>query len=172
MNMTRRTDVETLQSRLCADTDRWAAELDGTGSRPTLSIGVQKRAYSHAEGLLKACSRVFVVAGGAEDLVRVVSENKFDDVDRLTLGQCVNLLEMLDKRKLIADRGKALGKADRHLLSRITSVRNGFIHGGTAAGADDSDLADTLRDVRQLGDLRLVMLAVQRESATAESPVS
>jgi hypothetical protein len=125
-----RTEVILLRDQLLSNLNRWEPELaNWRGKRGTLWYGIFDKVCKGVERLLGAATTHFLMDAGdpGHKILTMVSEGK--TVDRLTLGQHLDVLRALDKRQLLAPNRRLLRKVDLKLLERVVGKRNDFEHG-------------------------------------------
>jgi hypothetical protein len=147
-----------LQARAREDIQRWLSEVENGLTRGTLSAGMLRQAFAYAEEMVRRAAKVFVERAGnlGAEALMTASDGKKKSVDKLTFGQCVNLLELLDARNLIVPRRKAISRGDRELLSSLTKARNEFAHGSPSLMADGAVLRQALENVRKLSHFAVI----------------
>jgi hypothetical protein len=147
-----------LQERAREDVHRWMSEAEEGSTRGTLSAGMLRQAFAYAEEMVRCAANVLVERAGhaGMEALAIASDGKKKPVDKLTFGQCVNLLEMLDARNVIVPRRKTISREDRELLSALTRARNEFAHGSAVVAADGALVRRTLENVRKLSYLAII----------------
>jgi hypothetical protein len=154
--------------RTAAATDirRWIEELDRTPPRGTLSVGIFQQACRYAEELLRRAAESHIEGTpdlGAEAL-STVSGGKKKHVAKLTLGECVQLLLILDSKRRLGSKRKVISKSDRTLLDRLSGSRNRFAHGSASARLEREAMGLFLADVLRLSEAAVIEEAVLRET--------
>lgn len=100
------------------------------------------------EALLKACALTTLArtSDGGSAVVEAVSGGK--PVAAMTMGQHVDLVRRLG--------GSLLSSDDRHLLNRLTKLRNDFVHGRLTQEEGPARTVEFLSAARQLCQSGLV----------------
>lgn len=152
-----------LQASARRDIRRWLTEADDDALRGTLSAGMLRQAFAYAEKMVCHAAAIFLDCAGeaGAEVLLAVSGGKKKPVGKLTFGECTQLLDMLDARKLIVPRRKAISRADRALLASVTTARNAFAHGSPSAMADGALIRETLENVCALSHLPVIEQAAQ-----------
>jgi hypothetical protein len=147
-----------LQVSARRDIQRWLAEVGDGTLRGTLSAGILRQAFAYAEDMVRQAAKIFVDAAGAAGAEALVAaaDGKKKPIEKLTFGQCVKLLDMLDARKLIAPRRKAISRVDRELLAALTVARNDFAHASPSGLGDGASMRTTLENVRTLSCMPVI----------------
>lgn len=140
---------------LLSDIDRWEVELAAfRGVRSTLWYGVFTKTCASVELLVAQAAEAMMERAGqtGQELIQAVAEGKA--LDRLTLGQQVDLLRALDKRwRTSTPPRPIMSKAEFQVLGRVVTWRNDFVHGRLALRQDPASserALEFLSDVRKL----------------------
>ncbi len=130
--------VQKQAQSLAKDTQRWINEIQRAGEnvfRGTLWDGIMHKASASVDLLLTPLVCVLKpLAPSFDEASRKVGGGK--PLGRLTFGQKTQLLISLDQdlsrsfQDMDPDRfhGRVLGKPGKHLLERMTKIRNDFTH--------------------------------------------
>jgi hypothetical protein len=157
------TELADLRDKAKRDTDRWLRELRSGQPRNTLSLGMIQESCRYAEELLRKAALVFtrsdekLLISGLEK----VTAGKKRSIDRLTFGECLNLLVFVDGE---LNRKRLISKHDRSFLDKLSRARNTFVHGSPGSYPDESQIAKLLEDVRALCALSIIEAAVSLDA--------
>jgi uncharacterized protein YihD (DUF1040 family) len=120
-------DLAALRRRLLDEADRWTSELDDwSGSRATLWYGIFDKACKRLEELVAEVTDRWVKESGGGGLEIVLKVGQGKPFNRLTLGQLLDVLRQLLKKRLVA---KDVTQSQVDRLERLVSLRNDFEHG-------------------------------------------
>ena len=154
--MTTWSELERRRALLEADLNRWLGELENA-ARETLSQGILSRAAAEFERVIR--DRLEIAAqenpSKAQSVVELVGQGK--PIGKLTLGQCINALLMLDKAKELGTHHATGTPLNATQLRSIVKSRNEVLHGRVASTAKIDVVRrflTTLRDVCQDSLLR------------------
>lgn len=121
--------VATMRDQLLADLDRWEPELvDWLGGRGTLWYGIFDKACKGVDSLISAmtCQALLCAPDPGAAVLLLVGQGK--PVERLTLGQQLDVLRALNKRRLLTA-GRQVPKIDLDRIESLVDKRNDFEHG-------------------------------------------
>src|SRR5579863_213881 len=166
-------NLELIRQELLGCIERWSSEISCKAARPTMACGVLQRCYSLIDEMLAICvDRAVALTGGAgQEACRACGAGK--PLNRLTLGQRVQILISLDcamARAIQCEhptrKQRLLGKAGGHLLQAIARHRNDFAH--DLASLADKEIMRTLELARKFCalDLLLFLSAVPIREST------
>lgn len=148
-------DLPALRRRLLDETDRWTSELDDwRGSRATLWYGIFDKACKRLEELVVEVTDRWVKASGAGGLEIVHKVGQGKPFNRLTLGQLLDVLRRLVKKRLVA---KDVTQSQVDRLERLVSLRNAFEH--RRLDYDEGAIEVTIRFLHDLQALCVSPLA-------------
>jgi hypothetical protein len=112
------------------DGHRWEAELAMYSLTPlTLWAGVYAKAFRSFEVLVASATAHWVSAAQQPGHAVAAEMARGKSLDRLTVGQRVEILRRLCTLGLIANQDHARWQADMDLLGRLVKKRNDFAHG-------------------------------------------
>lgn len=122
--------ISVVMAELLVDLKRWEEELARFSlRRVTLWAGVYAKAFRAFEFLMKAATGYWISAAGESglDVVRDVSRGK--PVDRLTVGQQLEVLRRLSTQSALSAQNRTSWRTDLDVLARLVKRRNEFAHG-------------------------------------------
>lgn len=125
-------------ARFTADAQRWLKELDRFNGRGTTAYyGIMARACEHLDHIITtaAIQALSITGSASTNTVQSICGGK--PIDKLTMGQCVQLLITLKPALSRALDGQSPQKASQRtfpkplvtLLERLSRTRNDFAHG-------------------------------------------
>lgn len=161
--------METLrqfQQRAADDLSRWLVELDGAPTRATLTIGILKQAFGYAEELLRRAAEIYLrdLPDHGAEVLTIVGGGKKKTLLRLTFGECLQLVVLLESRRLLGSKHKVISKGDQALLEGLSSARNRFAHDFPSSLDDPGVIKGFISEVLRLARTSLIQLAVIQES--------
>jgi hypothetical protein len=128
-------NVREVRDALLTSIDRWAPEVISTPPRSTLRCGIAQKCYGQVDRMLELCVSESVIACGQDGQAAVDACAGGKPVDRLTLGERVQVLERLDSSLWQAVNGlltlpgsRVMGPKGIKLLHRLSKDRNRFAH--------------------------------------------
>ena len=128
-------DLKKVRDGLLAAIDRWAPEVVSAPPRSTLRHGIAQKCYGQIDRILAICVAESVTACGKEGQTAMNACAGGKPLNRLTLGERVQVLERLDSFLTQAVDGlvtlsgsRIMGPKGVKLLHRLSSDRNRFAH--------------------------------------------
>jgi len=143
--------IPVVTAQLLVDLKRWEEELARFSlTRVTLWAGVYAKAFKAFEFLMKAATGYWISAAGGsgQDVVRDVSRKP---VDRLTVGQQLEILRRLSMQSTLFAQNCTSWRGDLDVLARLVKRRNEFAHGRLSYDDRDAEAVRALfADLRTL----------------------
>jgi len=165
-------DLKKVRDRLLTDIDRWAPEVISAPPRSTLRCGIAQKCYAQVDRMLEICVVENVLACGHEGKEAVSACAGGKPLDRLTLGERVQVLERLDSCLWRAVDGllplhgsRVIGPKGIRLLHRLSKDRNRFAH--ESADLQPAQVTELLARASELCDsplIRSIIALQQRRS--------
>lgn len=121
--------IRALRDELVRNLDRWSDEFQHGDEDMRLSLigGIIGRASAQYEALMRSCLSHLSNHESGHEVVLVVGKGK--PIDRLTAGECVKVLERLDRDRAIEEHRRLLTRDDVKRLERVSRLRSDVVHG-------------------------------------------
>ena len=151
--------------------DSHLPQLEGADPASTWWYGIMQKCCSYVDKLLLLSAERLLHAVGPEgkEALRQAGEGK--SMERLTLGQRAQLIELLEIPSLAWSvrnespvEGPLIGKPGIRLLRSISRRRNDFAHDRWSPESSHAQAIQFLKDSRQLCDLPIIRLAIEIEA--------
>lgn len=128
-------DLKAIRDALLGAIDRWAPEVVSTPPRSTLRSGIAQKCYYQIDKMLEICVAESVLRCGEKGRMAVDACAGGKPLNRLTLGERVQVLERLDScLKRVAEGlvslsgSRVIGPKGIKLLHGLSKDRNRFAH--------------------------------------------
>jgi hypothetical protein len=142
----------------------------------TAWFGVMQKCSNYIDALVSACSEALLTVADEAGVAVVQRIAAGKPIDRLTLGQQVQILEALDgivspklRRRFpaVMDHSRLLGKAGVTMLHELSRMRNDFAHRRWQKEDGDKLALDFLTTASDLCSSRLVAVTMALEDGAA-----
>lgn len=142
----------------------------------TAWFGVMQKCCHNVDTLVNACCEGLLPVAGDAGVAAVQKIAAGKPLDRLTLGQYMQILEALDtivspklRERLpnVVGQSRILGKAGITMLHELSRMRNDFAHGRWQKEDGDRLACDFLTAASELCNSRLVAVMVALEQGQA-----
>jgi hypothetical protein len=171
-------ELKKVSDGLLTAIDRWAPEVISAPPRSTLRYGIAQKCYGQIDKMLAICVAETVIACGKEGQTALNACAGGKPLNRLTLGERVQVLERLDSflaqavDGLVTRSGRCvMGPKGVKLLHRLSRDRNRFAH--DLVNLQPSEVTELLARASELCDSPLIqfVIALQHKRNSGPPPI-
>jgi hypothetical protein len=169
--------VEPLRAEFAVWLERYLPMPGHVRVLATAWFGVMQKCCHNVDALVSACCEVLLPVGGDAGAAVVQKITAGKPLDRLTLGQIVQVLEAIDTiispklREFLPNgvgHSRVLGKTGIRMLHELSRMRNDFAHRRWQKEDGDRLASDFLTTAYELCNSRLVAVTIALEECQTQ----